>query len=299
MTRPPAPDAFRIDAELAARLVAEQFPRWAGLPVVPVENGGHDNRTFRLGDGMSIRIPCSAAHAAHLPAEQRWLPKLAPHLPLPVPVPLAIGRPARGLAWRWSIRTWLAGETAAPDRIDDLERFASDLAAFLGALQRIPTHGGPRPGRDNFFRGGALAIYDGETRRCIAELQDVIDARRATEAWDAALEAAWRGPPAWVHGDVAAANLLVQGGRLCAVIDFGQTAVGDPACDVTIAWTFLTGESREAFRRKLSADAGTWARGRGWGLWKALRKQSQERRPGTAEAAEALRVVEDILSEHP
>jgi aminoglycoside phosphotransferase (APT) family kinase protein len=299
MTRPHPRDPVEIDVELVARLIADQFPAWAELPLEPVEADGHDNRSFRLGHAMSVRVPSGEAYAAHVMTEQLWLPRLAPHLPLPIPVPLALGEPARALPWRWSINTWLEGETATVERIADLARFAGDLAAFLNALRSLDTLGAPPPGPDNFFRGGALTVYDGEARRCIEELRDLVDARQATKVWEAALGATWRGPPVWVHGDVAAGNLLARNGRLCAVIDFGQSAVGDPACDLTIAWTLLSGESREAFRSQLAVDEATWVRGRGWGLWKALLQLREQRHGQAVEAARSQRTLAAVLAEHP
>ncbi len=165
---------------------------------------------------------------------------------------------------------WLAGEPATMDRVGDLNRFATDLADFLAALYKIDPAGGPEPGEHNFFRGGPLTTYDGETREAISALEAEIDTDAATEVWEAALAATWHGPSVWIHGDVTAANLLVVDGRLSAVVDFGCSGVGDPACDVTIAWTFFFGDSRAVFRDRLPLGEGTWARGRGWAVWKAM-----------------------------
>ena len=185
----------RIDVPLVARLVADQFPKWADLAVVPVTVDGHDNRTFRLGDDMSVRMPATRKYAAHVKTEQVWLPKLAPHLPLPIPTPLALGKPASQLPWHWSINRWLKGETAAEHRIDDLTQFARDLAAFLVHLRAIDADDAPPPGLDNFFRGGGLSVYDGETRECLSELRDSLDVRAATAIWDSALKTTWLGAP--------------------------------------------------------------------------------------------------------
>jgi aminoglycoside phosphotransferase (APT) family kinase protein len=259
-----------ITPELAARLVASQFPQWAQLPVTPVDLDGWDNTTFRLGEDLSVRLPSGDAYAAQVDKEHRWLPSLAPHLPLPIPEPLAKGIPGRGFPRPWSVYRWLDGEHATVERVSDLNRFAIDLAGFLGALYEIDSADGPAAGTHNFWRGGPLTIYDDETREAISALHAEIDTDAATEVWEAALAATWHGPSVWIHGDVAAANLLVVDGRLSAVIDFGCSAVGDPACDLTIAWTFFSGDSRAAFRDQLPVDDGTWARGRGWALWKAL-----------------------------
>jgi aminoglycoside phosphotransferase (APT) family kinase protein len=165
---------------------------------------------------------------------------------------------------------WLAGEHATVERVADLNRFASDVADFLAALHEIDPGDGPGPGKHNFFRGGPLATYDSEARAAISALSDEVDAAAATQVWEAALAATRQGPSVWIHGDVTASNLLVVDGRPTAVIDFGSSGVGDPACDATIAWTFFFGDSREVFMDRLGLDHGTRARGRGWALWKAM-----------------------------
>jgi aminoglycoside phosphotransferase (APT) family kinase protein len=288
----------KIDVALVRRLVAAQFPEWADLPIRPVESGGWDNRTFHLGERMSVRLPSAAPYALQVAKEHRWLPKLAPLLPLPIPVPLAMGHPAEGFPWPWSVYRWLEGEPATVERIADLSEFAATLAQFLIALQRIDASGGPPPGQHNFFRGGPLAIYDGETRQAIASLGGRIDTDAVTAVWQAALAATWQGSPVWVHGDVSAGNLLVRKGRLGAVIDFGSSAVGDPACDLAIAWTLLQGESRDAFRAALPLDRATWARGRGWTLWKGLITLAEQLNTDPLEADKARRVIDAVLADH-
>ncbi len=291
-----------ITPDLVSRLVRTQFPHWADLPVRPVELDGWDNTTFRLGDSLSVRLPSADGYIAQVDKEQRWLPVLAPQLPVPVPTPVARGRPGCGFPRPWSVYAWLDGVHATAERVGDLERFAIDLADFLTALYAVDPEGGPPPGQHNFLRGGPLETYDGETRAVISALSDEIDGDAAAEVWEAALEAGWQGPPVWVHGDVAASNLLVADGRLVGVVDFGCSAVGDPACDVVIAWTFLAGESRAAFRARIALDDATWARGRGWALWKAL---ITHQKPGADAAARrfgwrvsAREVVEDVIADH-
>lgn len=293
---------------LASRLVASQFPRWAHLPVTPVMLDGWDNTTFRLGEDLSVRLPSGDAYVSQVDKEHRWLPVLAPHLPLPIPEPLAKGAPGCGFSRPWSVYRWLGGEHATVERVADLNRFAIDLADFLAALYTIDPARGPAPGTQNFFRGGPLSTYDSETREGISALKAEIDTDAATAVWEAALAATWRGPSVWVHGDVTAANLLVVGGRLSAVIDFGCSAVGDPACDVTMAWTFFFGDSREAFRSRLPLDEGTWARGRGWALWKAIITLVEVLKANGARTdlaslrfgwrLSAREVIEEVLADH-
>jgi aminoglycoside phosphotransferase (APT) family kinase protein len=282
-----------VDDTLVRRMVAAQFPRWADLPVRSAAVGGWDNRSFRLGEHMVVRLPSAADYSVQMEKEHRWLPKLAPLLPLPISTPLAIGEPAGGYPWRWSIYRWIEGDTAAPERIGDLNGFAASLAQFLVALQRIDPTDGPRPGPHNFWRGGSLTTYDAETRRAIALLKGKIDTQAATEVWEAVVKTTWDRPPVWIHGDVSAGNLLVKAGRLSAVI--GMLGVGDPACDLSVAWTLFSGESREAFRAILPLDAGTWARGRAWTLWKALIVAAGLIETNAVEAARPWRVIDEVL----
>lgn len=301
--QPPAPDERPFTREditvaLVRRLIAAQFPRWAGLAIRPVAFDGWDNRTFHLGADMSVRLPSAEGYAAQVAKEHRWLPQLAPLLPLPIPVPLALGVPGEGYPWQWSVYRWLDGEIASVAAIADLRAFATTLAHFLTALQRIDPTGGPPPGPHNFYRGGPLTVYDAETRQAIAALESRIDTAAATALWEAALRATWHGPPVWVHGDVAPGNLLVKEGRLSAVIDFGCSGVGDPACDLVIAWTFLSGASRDAFRAGVPVDSATWARARGWALWKALITLAPLLSTDPVKAVEPRRVIEEVLADH-
>jgi len=278
-----------ITADVAARLVAAQFPQWAGLPVTPVMLDGWDNTTFRLGHELSVRLPSADSCIPQVGKEHRWLPVLARHLPLPIPEPVAMGCPGDGFPRPWSVYRWIAGEPASAGRVADPARFASALAAFLAALQAVDAGDGPPAGADNFFRGGPLATWDEQTRRLIRLAAGDIDARAAASVWDKALASTWEQAPVWVHGDVTASNLLVAGGALHAVIDFGGVAVGDPACDLVMEWTFFTDDSAAAFRGSLHLDEATRARGRGWALWKALVTIGEEKEGGDDAQAAARR----------
>lgn len=292
------PDRMTIETSLVRRLVAAQFPGWADLPVKPVESDGWDNRTFHLGEHMTVRLPSAERYALQVEREHRWLPRLAPCLPLPIPVPLVKGEPSDGYPWHWSVYRWIEGENASVERIADLRRFAIELAEFLVALRKIDAADGPAPGPHNFFRGGAVATYDAETRQAIATLDGRIDRNAVTEVWETAVASPCHGPPVWLHGDVSAGNLLVNKGRLCAVIDFGSSGVGDPACDLCVAWTLFDGESREAFRATLALDDATWARGRGWALWKALITLARHLGTNPVEAEKARHVIDEVLFDH-
>jgi aminoglycoside phosphotransferase (APT) family kinase protein len=284
-----------IDAALVERLIAAQFSQWAGLSVTPVEVDGWDNRTYRLGDRMTVRLPTAAGYVPGVAKESYWLPRLAASLPVAVPSILADGEPGEGYPFPWSVRDWIPGRTASPERIDDLARFAVSVAEFIRALQCSAAVGGPSAGEHSFYRGASPAHYDLDTRRYLAALDGRVDTARAAAVWDAALAARWCGTPVWFHGDIAHGNLLVQDGRLVAVIDFGTSGVGDPACDLVIAWTMFAGESRAAFRNAVAQDEGTWARARGWALWKALLNLAKD--ADTAAPAENQRVVEEIFAD--
>jgi aminoglycoside phosphotransferase (APT) family kinase protein len=264
-------DELDIDASLVRRLLASQFPRWAELPIERIEPTGTDNAIYRLGEDMVVRLPRVARTVATLEKERAWLPRLAPHLPLAVPVSLAEGTPTAGYPWVWSVYRWLEGTDATVEPIADLGRAASDLARFIAALQSIDATGGPPPGAHNFFRGEALAARDDAVRASIASLHDEIDVEAVTAAWEAALRAPeWRRPPVWIHGDLDARNVLVEDGRFSAVIDWGSLGVGDPACDAMVAWKLLSADTRGTFRDALSVDDATWTRGYGWALSQAL-----------------------------
>lgn len=287
-----------IDTALVRCLVETQFPQFIGLPIRPVAVSGWDNRTFRLGEHMLVRMPSAEKYAVQVEKEQKWLPRFAPLLPLSIPEPLAMGEPTESYPWKWSIYRWIEGENAASAHIADLSDFATSLARFLISLQNIDTTDGPPPGWHNFYRGGMLITYDDEVRQAIAILKDKIDVSTAIEIWEAALASTWNGPPMWVHGDVSAGNLLVQDGRLSSVIDFGMLGIGDPACDLAIAWTLLGGKSREAFRAMLPFDSGTWTRGRAWTLWKALIVAAGITNTNAVEAAQPLRVIDEVLTDY-
>jgi aminoglycoside phosphotransferase (APT) family kinase protein len=288
-----------IDVSLARRLIDSQFPQWSHLSITPVEYDGWDNRTFRLGSELSIRLPSAGRYAGQVAKEQGWLPVLAAQLPLPIPMPVAKGEPDDGFPYPWSVYRWLHGEIASRRRIRDLPGFATTLAGFLNALGRVDATGGPAPGAHNFYRGGPLVTYEGETLGAIDTLGDEVPREAVKRAWQDATKTTWDREPVWFHGDVAPANLLVRDARLAAVLDFGSCGVGDPACDVVIAWTFFCGESRNSFRAQLDVDCATWSRGRGWGLWKALISLvGHLERDAPDAAAVARREIDQIVADH-
>lgn len=261
-------DEIETDAGLVRRLLSGQFPQWADLRIAPVASYGTDHDIYRLGDDLVARLPRIGWAAGQAAKEARWLPKLAPHLPLALPVQMAIGHPAEGYAFDWSVYRWLPGENA-DGTIDDLNRAAVDLAAFVRALRQV--HTTDAHPRSPHGRGGPLAEGDEQVRSSIAQLGDRIDGDAALRSWEESLDAAaWDDAEVWVHGDLLPGNLLVIDGRLSAVIDFGGLNVGDPACDLQPAWNVFVGESRKRFRAELEVDDASWLRGRGWALRQAV-----------------------------
>ena len=296
----PVPTRIPVTEGQVSWLVTAQFPLWADLPVRAVADGGWDNRTFRLGADMVVRLPSAAEYAQAVEKEHRWLPTLAPLLPLPIPTPLAKGEPSADYPHPWSSYAWIHGVTATASGVADQVRLGLDLADFLVALQGVDTTDGPQPGVHNWFRGGPLRTYDEVAQRALEQLSGRIGVELAREIWAHALEAGWDGNDRWFHGDMAPGNLLLTDGHLSAVIDFGTCGVGDPACDLAVAWNLLTADAREAFRERLSADAASWARGRGWALWKALAtcSSSYDDPDGAADLASAEHVLAEIFRDY-
>ena len=261
-------DEVETDVALVRRLLAGQFPHWAELPIDPVVSYGTDHDIYRLGDGLAARLPRIGWATKQAAKEAEWLPRLAPHLPLAIPVQLAMGDPAEGYPFTWSVYEWLPGENAN-GAIGDLDQAAVDLAAFVKALRRVDaTVAHSRPPRS---RGAPLAELDEQVRRSIAELGDRTNGDAALRSWEESLSAPqWDGDEVWVHGDLLPGNLLVVDGRLSAVIDFGCLNVGDPACDLQPAWNVFAGDSRARYRAELQVDDASWLRGRGWALSQAV-----------------------------
>jgi len=274
---------------LVRRLLADQFPQWADLPLKRVASSGTVNALYRLGDHLVVRLPLRPSGGADIALERTWLPRLAPLLPVPVPVPVGLGKPTDGMPAEWAVYRWLPGEH--PPEGSAGADLVSDLAGFVRAISRVSLPGAPPA-----YRGGSLREQDAGTREAIAELGDRVDVRRVTAAWEEALDTPeWSGPPVWLHADLMPGNLLVADGRLSAVIDFGTLGVGDPACDLIPAWNLLTSTTREAFRAGLDVDDATWIRGRGKALSMALIQLPYYWDTNPAMAANARYVIQEVL----
>ena len=282
-----------IDDALVRGLLADQLPQWADLPLERVPVPGSDHVLYRLGTELVVRLPRKEGVDAQIDKERKWLPRFASLLPCGVPVPLVKGESRPEYPFSWSVYRWLDGGT--PSHGAESRVLATDVARFVVALRRIDGRGGPIAGGQNFFRGAPLAVRDAPTRAAIAELAGTYDADALTGAWEDALRApTWRGRPVWVHGDLTPENLLVREGRLAGVVDFGCLGLGDPACDVMVAWSLLEGEARDVFRTAVAADEATWARGRGWALSTAviaLPYYQDTHRPRAANARYRIREV--------
>jgi aminoglycoside phosphotransferase (APT) family kinase protein len=254
-------DELDISEELVSRLLADQFPELVELPLRRIEPEGTVNAIFRLGDEFAVRLARRDGPRQPGSKELAWLPRLAPLLPVEIPVPIGQGRPADGYPWFWEVHTWVDGETLPIEAIDAVQA-ARDLAAVVGALQRADPGGAP-PGR-----GVPLTQRDTEFRHW---LKGFNGDSAVTAEWDRALAAPpWPGPPVWHHGDLDARNWLVRDGRIRGVIDWGSMGVGDPACDVMVAWKLHSTAARDAFRSALPTDDATWQRARGWVVSQAV-----------------------------
>lgn len=257
-----------ISKKLVTHLIKEQFPQWSKLEIKPVKHGGHDNRTFHLGNKMAIRLPSGPDYVAQVEKEARWLPFLAKHLSMPITTPIAIGKPSKDYPFVWSINNYIDGKTANNNNISDKCRFAKELASFLKELQSIDTTGAPIAGKHNFYRGANPKVYSGEVYHALEIHKNDIPADKLRILWEMAISSNWNQEPVWIHGDIALGNLLIKDGHLSAVIDFGIMGIGDPACDYAMAWTFFDKESRKYFLKDRDKD--TINRARAWALWKAL-----------------------------
>jgi aminoglycoside phosphotransferase (APT) family kinase protein len=285
-----------IDEDLVRRLVRAQFPRWADLPVKQLASGGTVNAVYRLGDALTVRLPLTAGSVQDIAREVRWLPQLAPALPVTIPTVVASGEPGEGYPWPWAVHEWIDGETPVEGRLASPELIAHDLAGFVKALRSATVEGGPAA-----YRGVPLAGVDQETRQAFEELShtdEPFDIDLATAVWDDALAAPlWTGPACWLHSDLMPSNLLVSGGKLTAVLDFATVGIGDPACDLIPAWNLLPSAARQVFRDAVQADEAMWRRGRGWALSMAAIQLPYYRTTNPIISGNARYVISEILAE--
>lgn len=284
---------FDISLSLVQKLVRRQFPEWAHLPLKSVSSAGTDNALYRLGDDLVVRLPRIDWAVSGAEVEYTWLPKLAPFLPTPVPIPLGRGIPTEDYPWPWAIYHWIEGQNPLVGHIPNLDLLIDDLVAFIQALHKVDLPNGPLSSR-----GVPLENKDDKTRKALKELEGVIDVQAVTSLWEVALKSPkWIKPPVWIHSDLSPGNLLMRNDRLCAVIDFGMLGIGDPACDLIIAWNLLPAHKRDLFFRKMGVDEAFVARGRGWALSIALIALPYYKDTNPVLAANARHVIKEILQE--
>jgi aminoglycoside phosphotransferase (APT) family kinase protein len=256
-----------VETSLVRALLDEQHPDLAHLLLVDV-GSGWDNSLYRLGAELAVRLPRRRLAAPLIEHEQRWLPELAPRLPLPIPVPVRVGRPGHGFPWSWSVVPWLTGLPAAVEPPHDAAAAAVTLATFVCALHRPAPDNAPR----NPVRGVPLADRGAAVHARTTDLDGLVNRTAVLDLWDTVVRTpTWAGPPLWTHGDLHSGNVLVDRGRISAVIDFGDLTAGDPATDLSIAWTLLPATARPIFRKLVTdlsdwVDGDTWIRARGWAL---------------------------------
>jgi aminoglycoside phosphotransferase (APT) family kinase protein len=285
-----------IDIDLVRRLVDTQFPEWSELPLELFDAPGSDHAIYRLGEELSVRLPRHSGALGQARKEFEWLPRLAPCLPLAIPVPLGVGEPAFGYPWSWGVSRWLEGEVATVEALADSSVTAIALGEFLSALHRFAPAEIPALAAREDLSVRPLARRDRATRAAIAAVDGVFDAAAMTRLWDEALSApGWDRPPLWVHGDFHTGNLLTMDGRLSAVIDFGGLGIGDPACDLTVAFTLMSAKSRAAFRSVLDVDDSTWTRGRGLALATGLNAYTSYAAVNSRVAAQTTRQITEAL----
>lgn len=291
-------DEVDIDTALAQRLIAEQLPEHARLPLHRLDSGGTEHAVFRLGDDLALRMPLTPGAVSGLLKEVRWLAVLAPHLTLDIPEVVATGEPAEGYPFPWAVVRWLPGEDAVTGRLASLSETAVALGHFVAELQGIDMSDAPAPGSEGFSRGLPLARADVAVRRILPQCEGMIDVRRVVAAWDDALDApVWHGRPVWLHADLIPPNLLVRDGNLAGVLDFGAMATGDPAYDVTPAWHLLDRGSRPEFLEIVEADDATCRRARGIVVSHAVFALPYYQHTNPTMVAIALRGMEEVLAD--
>lgn len=259
---------MEITVELVKELIEEQFPQYKNLEVRPVEKSGHDNRTFHLGNEMTVRLPSAQGYVAQVQKENQWLPYLQEHLDYPISKPIAVGKPNVHYPYPWSINQWIEGETLFEDTTLDKKQLAKELNLALRKLQTIDCTDGPKGALHNYYRGCDPVVYDAQTKEALVKLKDRLPTDILGRLWQKCVDAKYKGKDVWVHGDVAPGNILVQNHQFYGLIDFGVLGTGDPACDYAMAWTYFDKESKDIFLDGL--DEGMIDRARGWALWKAL-----------------------------
>lgn len=287
-----------IDVQLVRKLLNHQCPQWAQLPITTIQSSGTDNALFRLGNEFVIRLPRvewePESNLKGINKEYEWLPKIARNTNTPISEPIFKGSPDKSYPWPWLIVKWNEGSNPPFEIENEYDMLARDLACFLNQLHSIKLAGGPAS-----RRGVPLntPIVDEETRNAINKLDGEIDIIKITALWEHLSNIPyWKNEPVWIHGDFLPGNILIQNNRLSAVLDFSDVGIGDPACDLVIAWALLNAHSRQVYRRNLeNIDENTWDRGRGWALSIALIMLPYYKHTNPVLAALARRMIDNVL----
>lgn len=288
-----------INIELVSQLIQNQFPEYQHLPISAVSAQGHDNRTFRLGQEMLVRLPSAAVYAEKIPIEQKVLMLLSEKLTLSIPSSIHLGHPEDKFPYPFAIYSWIDGVSLNLESLnaDQNIRLASDLADFLRELHEIKSDFILEPGQHNWWRGAHIQHYHNDAISQITRLQDDIEAEKALNLWQSAMQTKWLNPPVWVHGDLAVGNLVIKNKQLNAVIDFGGSAVGDPACDLVMAWTYFDDHARKIFMDKLVMDENSWLRAKAWALWKSTYELCQIKNKNTELPLTEAELQEPLLKQ--
>ena len=272
-------------------LISQQFPQYAHLEIRKVVKSGHDNRTFHLGNDFSLRFPSALEYSTQVIKEHKYCKVLQKNLSFQITEPIELGYPTDLFPFHFSINKWIEGESLNPLNLIDKNQLAKDCAKFLVELKQCDTNDGPPPGSHNFYRGGNLSVYHDETIQAIHQCVD-LNQSQCLKIWVSGINSTQNNLNYWIHGDFEKDNLLIKNGKLCAVIDFGNMAVGDPACDYVIAWTYFDHLSRKIFLDDLHIDQATINRSKAWALWKALITLNNPKRRDSA-----LYTLNEILND--
>lgn len=287
-----------IPEAIIQKLISSQFPELSQLSIREIDRQGHDNRTYRLGDEMLIRLPTMDCYFLAVEKEQKYLPLIKRYITADIPVPLKMGSPSELYPYQFSIYKWLEGKPLNTIDFDDelAINLAYELSQFLNELRSINNIPGPLPGQHNWWRGDHVSVYDEGFREQIKKLSGILDQNQLLTLWERACKTKWTQPPVWIHGDFAADNILIKDNKLSAVIDFGCTGIGDPACDLVIAWTYFKGKSRELFIKEINLDEATWLRAKAWALWKATFELSELSDHSSLQAVIHLNIIDELLN---
>lgn len=289
-----------INEIIAQQLITEQFPEFKNFEIKSIKTQGHDNRTFRLGNDLLIRLPNAQRYASSIEKEQIWLPQFAPHIATMIPKPINLGQPTSYYPFSWSIYQWIEGESANNLMQDnlDLPIIAEQLAQFLTELAAINTKNGSHPGPENFYRGGRLRIYYKQTQAALQKLSSSIDVAAYEQLWHQAVQNGWLCDPVWIHGSMNPSNIIIEDKQLKSVIDFSRIAVGEPSCDLVMAWTFFDETSKQIFKENLNYKENIWENGRAWALWKSLITLADIQDLQAPVAKTQFKILENILNDH-